>query len=262
MFSSDVERPLSVYARRQESVFLILAGIFLGSLTMLNVLGVTRFIKIGEWSEYGLTFAVAIGVLPYPLTFLCTDLISEIYGRARATAVVWVGFLLNLWVLFILWIGGELPGFETINAETGLPVRDAAGRLPVFFEVRALAFGAVMASMAAYLCAQFVDVLIFHKLKKWTRGRFLWLRNNVSTLSSQLIDTIFVIVLTYTFTNGLDTVVNENQAVAPQLVTLILTGYAFKFTVALIDTLPIYLAVHFLRSYLGLEKKKSSSAGS
>ncbi len=112
--------------------FAILAiGPFLGTLAMLNILGILRFIKLGEletatWGT--LTFAVAIGVLPYPVTFLCTDLISELYGQARANAVVWMGLLLNGWVLLILWIGGVLPGFETIDPAVGGPVLDAAGQ--------------------------------------------------------------------------------------------------------------------------------------
>ena len=65
---------------------------------------------------------LAIGVLPYPLTFLCTDFISEIYGRKRANNLVWVGFLVNLWLAVILWLGGVLPGFDSA-------VPDVAGRL-------------------------------------------------------------------------------------------------------------------------------------
>ena len=105
---------------RRERVFLVFAGLFLGSMTMLNILGITRFIKlyeIGVQLESGVTwqiaFSVAIGVLPYPLTFLCTDFISEFYGRRRANWVVFVGLILNLWVISILWLGGVLPGFES-----------------------------------------------------------------------------------------------------------------------------------------------------
>ena len=140
----------ALHARR-ERVFLVLAGLFLGSLTMLNILGISRFVKLftlgpdeGPW-----VFAVAVGVIPYPVTFLCTDFISEFYGRARANAVVWMGLALNIFVVGVLWIGGSLPGFEALDGDGGI-AKDAAGRLPVFFEVRALAFGAVVASMLAY----------------------------------------------------------------------------------------------------------------
>ena len=66
---------------RRERVFLVLAGFFLCAMTMLNVIGITRFVQLGP-------MALAVGVLPYPLTFLCTDLISELYGRARANFMV------------------------------------------------------------------------------------------------------------------------------------------------------------------------------
>jgi hypothetical protein len=112
----------------------VFAGIFLGTLAMLNILGISRFIKLLELETSGgapLVFAIAVGVLPYPITFLCTDFISEFYGRKRANFVVFVGLLLNIWVIIIIWLGGMLPGFETIDPTTGAIVRDAAGRLPV-----------------------------------------------------------------------------------------------------------------------------------
>lgn len=86
-------------------MFLLLAGVFLGCMTMLNILGITRFIHIGP-------LQLAVGVLPYPLTFLCTDFISELYGRRRANAVVWTGLLLNVIVIAFLALGGALPAIE------------------------------------------------------------------------------------------------------------------------------------------------------
>ncbi len=230
--------------RRRERVFLVFAGIFLGSLAMLNILGITRFLNLawfiegsGEW-EYKV--AVAVGVLPYPITFLCTDFISELYGRARANWVVFVGFLLNLWVVLILWIGGAWPGFEEAGAEgTG-----------VFFDVRALAFGAVAASMFAYLVAQFVDVQVFHFWKKLTRGKHLWLRNNGSTLISQLVDTVAVILITHFYARALP--VAEGSAIWPQLLAFIATGYIFKVVMAAVDTVPFYAGSYWLARFLRL----------
>ena len=77
---------------KREKVFLVLAGTFLSAMTMLNLIGITRFIEIGP-------LAVAVGVLPYPITFLCTDLISELYGRARANFLVTVGLGLNVFIV-------------------------------------------------------------------------------------------------------------------------------------------------------------------
>jgi uncharacterized integral membrane protein (TIGR00697 family) len=239
---------------RRERVFLILAGFFLGTLAMLNILGITRFIKIFELESAGgmpLVFAIAVGVLPYPMTFLCTDFISEFYGRKRANFVVFVGLLLNIWVVFIMWLDGALPGFEPVDPATGAILRDAAGRLPVFFEVRALTFGAVTASMVAYMAAQFCDVYVFHFWKRVTRGRMLWVRNNGSTMVSQLVDTTAVILITHFYAHALP--VDPEHAVWPQLLLFIATGYAFKFVVAAVDTVPFYVGVHYLKGYLQLD---------
>ena len=266
--TTDIQ-PISsgVLQKRREGVFLILAGLFLGTLAMLNILGITRFIVLASWGDVGgqttfqfgapnfhpdaWIFAVAVGVLPYPMTFLCTDLISEFYGRRRANFVVWVGLLLNVWVMFILWVGGALPGFEPIDPATGLPVVDEAGNLPVFYQIRTLAFGAVTASMIAYLVAQFVDVYVFHFWKRLTNGNHLWLRNNGSTLVSQLVDTVAVILVTHFYAQALP--ISDDRALWPQLILFIVTGYTFKFTVALLDTPVIYLAVSVLRRYLQID---------
>ncbi len=238
---------------RREGVFLVLAGLFLGTLAMLNILGISRFIKLWGYDFDGdgvdTVFAVAVGVLPYPLTFLCTDFISELFGKKRANLVVWVGLLLNIWVVFILWIGGVLPGFETTDPAGGI-ARDVADRQPVFFEIRALAFGAVTASMIAYLIAQLVDVHVFHFWKNLTRGKHLWLRNNGSTLVSQLVDTVAVILITHFYARALP--VDPSRKIWPQLAVFILTGYAFKFVMAILDTIPFYVGARRLSRYLRL----------
>lgn len=246
---------------RREGVFLLLAGLFLGTLAMLNILGVSRFIKLGQWpsGSDGWVFALAVGVLPYPVTFLCTDFISELYGRKRANLVVWMGLLLNLWVMFFLWLGGVLPGFESVDPVTGKMIPDAAGNLPAFFQIRSLAFGAVTASMLAYLAAQFCDVYLFHFWKKLTRGKHLWLRNNGSTLISQWVDTVAVISITY-FVGGLGGVVRADQPVMPQLMVLIVTGYSVKLIVALVDTIPFYIGTHYLSRYLQIDLAREHQA--
>ncbi len=241
-YDSLPELSEGVLYRRRETTFLILSGIFLGTLAMLNILGITRFITLyevtdsagetAEWRGVPLVFAVAIGVLPYPITFLCTDFISELYGRARANRVVWVGFILNLWVMFILWIGGVLPGSDS----------------EVFTSVRTLAFGAVTASMIAYLVAQLIDVHVFHFWKKLTKGKHLWLRNNGSTLVSQLVDTTAVILITHFYADALKP--SPDHALWPQLLLFIATGYVFKALVALVDTVPFYLGAPRLAKFL------------
>lgn len=223
--------------RRRESVFLAFAGLFLGTLAMLNLIGITRFLDLKlalPFTDAVLPLPVAVGVLPYPLTFLCTDLISELYGKSRANLLVWIGLALNGWIVFILVVGGMLPGHPS----------------PVFDGMRELALGAVLASMVAYLLAQFIDVKVFHYLKKKTKGKKLWLRNNGSTLISQLIDTTAVILITHFYADALP--IDSEMNVWPQLMHFIVAGYLFKLLAALLDTLPFYWLSRRLKIYLRL----------
>ena len=235
---------------RRERVFLVLAGLFLGSLTMLNILGISRFLDMSfTVAGVKIPFVVAVGVLPYPITFLCTDFISELYGRRRAGFVVWVGLLLNVWVVLILWIGGVLPPVPEFNSVTGLPPTDDYNY--AFYKVRYLTFGAVVASMVAYLAAQFCDVYLFHFWKRLTGGRHLWLRNNGSTLISQFVDTVAVILITHFYASALP--VDNQEPIGPQLFVFIFSGYVFKLVVALADTIPFYIGVHYLGRYLRID---------
>ena len=245
-----------IYEKRRQRLFLILSGMFLGTLAMLNILGISRFLDL-SFDVFGITIpmVVAIGVLPYPVTFICTDLISELYGEKKARDMVWMGVLLNAWVIFLLWLGGVLPGFDL--DPNGQPLIDAAGREPTFFEIRELAFGAVAASMIAYLAAQLCDVRLFHFWKRLTNGKHLWLRNNASTMVSQIVDTTAVILVTHFYAAALP--VNADEPIWPQLMVFIASGYVFKLLVAALDTGPIYVAVAYLRPWLGLKENEEAT---
>ena len=220
---------------RRDSVFLVLAGLFLGTLGMLNILGLTRFLQLGSIGSWPIV--VAVGALPYPITFLCTDLISELWGEQKANQLVWVGLLLNGWVLLILWLGGLLPALAGSDEST-------------FRTIQQLSFGSVGASMVAYLTAQFVDVRLFHFWKRLTNGRALWLRNNGSTLVSQLVDTSAVVLISHYGAHVLP--VQTDVAVLPQLVAFIGSGYLFKVLAALGDTMPFIWLTGWLRRWLDL----------
>ena len=241
----------AVLYERRERVFLVLAGFFLCAMTLLNVVGITRFIQLGP-------MALAVGVLPYPLTFLCTDLISELYGRRRANFVVWVGFTLNFFILGCLWLGNTLPAvgpenqppWQVIALAEDLALPNGAvmsGSVELFQVLYACTSGAVFASMMAYIAAQFCDVQLFHFFKRLTGGRHLWLRNNFSTLTSQMVDSFMVITVTFgaAFLSG-------NITLAAMLV-LMGSNYLFKMFVALADTLPFYYLTGKLKRYLQID---------
>ena len=243
---------------RRERVYLVLAGLFLGSMTMLNILGTSRFVDLSfEFAGLRIPMALAIGVLPYPVTFLCTDFISELYGQKRANFLVWVGLLLNLWVVAFLWLGGALPPTPVIDTATGIPPTDAYDF--AFYRIRFLTMGAVVGSMIAYMAAQFCDVALFHFWKRITNGRHLWLRNNGSTLVSQFVDTFAVITITHFYAKGLP--IDPTAAIWPQLGVFIASGYVFKLVIALVDTLPFYAGVHYLSRFLEIDPNAEHGQG-
>ena len=249
-FDDKVDKKTS---KRREMVFIILSGLFLGTLAVLNILGISRQIDL-SFTIFGRTvpFIVFVGVLPYPLTFLCTDFISELYGKKRATMVVWVGLLLNIWVLFIMWLGGILPPHPELT-DGILPAIGDPNR--TFFQLRKWTFGATIASMIAYLTAQFVDVHVFHAIRKLTKGKKLWLRNNGSTLTSQMVDSVAVITVTYLWASDA-IMIKMGENVVHGLIILILSNYVYKMVSALLDTIPFYIGVKHLSKYLKLDPTK------
>lgn len=235
---------------RRERVFLVLAGFFICAMTLLNVMGITRFIQLGP-------MALAVGVLPYPLTFLCTDLISELYGRSRANFVVSLGLALNIFILGILALGSLLPsvGPEAMPPWQVLQLAQAVampngttieGAVELYSLLLACTSGAVVASMLAYVAAQYCDVHLFHFFKKLTNGKHLWLRNNFSTLISQGVDSIAVVSVTF------GAVWLAGDMAFNTLLVLMASNYLFKMTVALLDTLPFYWLTARLRRFLQL----------
>ncbi|WP_462280223.1 queuosine precursor transporter [Salinivirga cyanobacteriivorans] len=240
------------YTRRREVVFVVLAGLFLGTLAMLNILGISRQLDLSfTLFDFKVPVYLFVGILPYPITFLCTDFISELYGKERARAVVLTGLLINIWVLFIMWIGGALPIVPEMEPGAVVPSMDDPSY--AFYEIRRLTFGATLASMIAYLTAQFVDVHIFHFLKKLTKGKHLWLRNNGSTLISQLVDSISVTLITYYYAKAIQI---KEDSIYHTLLVLIVSGYIFKLLSALLDTIPFYIGVKFLSKYLDIDPNK------
>ncbi|RLQ21989.1 VUT family protein [Seongchinamella sediminis] len=235
---------------RRERVFLVLAGTFLCAMTLLNVIGITRFVQLGP-------MALAVGVLPYPLTFLCTDLICELYGKARANFLVSVGLGLNFMILGVLLLGNSLPSVPAdsmppwqilqLAAPVALPNGDMVEQSVGLYQlIYATTSGAVFASMLAYIAAQYCDVQLFHFWKRVTRGKYLWVRNNFSTLMSQMVDSIMVITVTF------GAAFLRDEMTFKTLLLLVGSNYLFKATVALLDTGPFYLGVYYLRRYLHL----------
>ncbi|PIY31636.1 MAG: hypothetical protein COZ08_08485, partial [Bacteroidetes bacterium CG_4_10_14_3_um_filter_42_6] len=166
--------------RQAETIFLILASLFITSLVTSNLI----FQKFFSWNPFGwYHFELSVGIIAYPITFLITDIISEIYGSKRANSVVIAGIFASFFALLIVVVSTEA------QATTWSPIGNV-----VFKQVFGFTYIAVGASLAAYLFAQFLDVKVFHFWKRVTHGKHLWIRNNFSTITSQLVDTITVLL--------------------------------------------------------------------
>lgn len=210
-------------------IYLVLAALFIASLVTSNLI----FQKFFYWEPFGLyRFEISVGILPYPLTFLITDILSEIYGKKKANQVVIAGIFASFFSMLIILIADYVPAINNS------PVNNN-----IFSTVFGLSPLAVLASMLAYLFAQFIDIRIFHFWKKLTNGKHLWLRNNFSTFFSQFIDTFTVLFLLSSF------------KILPWSIftNLLISGFLFKIIVAAIDTPVLYLIVFWFRKKFNLK---------
>ena len=214
---------------KAEKWYFIFGGIFIACLVSGNLI----FQKFFSWDFFNTyTFELSVGILPYPLTFLITDLISEIYGRKRANFVVVSGLVATVFIFLLVLIADAVP------ATSWSPVDNAT-----FSKVFGLTGAAVSASMIAYLLAQFIDIRVYHFWKKKTNGKHLWLRNNFSTITSQLVDTASVLALLCLF-GSIEWI---------RFGDLLINGFLYKVLIALFDTSLLYLSVYLFRKKFGLK---------
>lgn len=217
------------HSERYERLFGLFTSLFVTFVLLTNTVGVKLF------TLAGLTLPVSI--LWYPLTFLLTDIVSEVYGKRRARFMVAMGFAMSM-----LLLGGALIGIGLPSASVYALDSDYRN---IFGPIWRLLFG----SMAAYLLAQMIDVQLFHFWKRLTSGRHLWLRNNGSTIVSQFVDS-FTVNLIFLY---------KNPAVFSgdfrDLMGIVLAVYAVKVLIALLDTPLCYLGVHWAARHTGIDAR-------
>ena len=202
---------------RGERLYLILAALFTGSLVVANLIA-NKFFHI---ELFGKEFILSAGVIPYPLTFLVTDLLSELYGKARANMVVIGGLIASLLVIATLAIADIMPAID-----------DSVVNDDIFHTVFGNSYRVIGASMTAYLVAQLIDIKIFHFWKKLTNGKHLWL--------TLVVWVLFAGIWTPT-----------------QMSVAIFDLWLFKSMIALIDTPLFYLSVNYLPKWIGKENNRA-----
>jgi queuosine precursor transporter len=198
-------------------MLIYLNSLFVGLLILSNILAVKLF-SLGEWAV--LPAAVIVYVFTYPIT----DVIGEVYGKDAARATVRAGLLTQVFALIF------------IAAAINLPSAPFFGMQSEFESILSGSFRITLASLISYFVSQNLDVSVFHKLKAKHGNDKLWLRNNSSTLLSQLADTTIFITIAFFGTMPLTA-----------LLALVGTQYLFKLVVAIVDTPIVYLLVRFAR---------------
>ncbi|NLI69872.1 MAG: queuosine precursor transporter [Firmicutes bacterium] len=194
----------------------ILTALFVTCLLVSNIIAG----KLFSWGQLILPAAV----FAYPVTFVITDTVSEVWGKKEANRLVWLGLWMSLVMIAFLTLGKFLPPSPLWRNQNAYET--ILGTVPRM----------VAASMAAYLVSQLHDVWAFLFWRRVTMGKHLWLRNNLSTIASQFLDTVIFITLAFAGT------------VAPAvLVNMIISQYLVKIILALADTPFCYLTVRWAR---------------
>lgn len=222
----------------QEKIYSILLVFFITMIVLTNIIGVKLFEIFPNLLKNPITLTT--GIITYPITFLITDIVCEVFGKKKASLMVVFGFFASLLSLVFINISVILPGSEVwINNSLGY--KSVYEMQTAYESVFTLPGFLISASMLAYLVSQLIDVRIFHFLKNLTNGKKLWLRNNISTIFSQLVDTI--IVNTIFLYLGL----NLEWSI---IIEIIIASYIFKVLIAMLDTPLVYIGVKYIRRYV------------
>ena len=234
-FVADLHADEVMYSR-YERAYLCLAATFVVLLVLTNIIGIKLF-----YSPLSSDFALTTGIIVYPMTFLCTDLVSEIYGKKRADFMVVLGFAMSLLMLFVTQVAMNVPAHPYWVPPDGAFYESHAAYQHAFESVFSLNGVLLVGSMSAYLCAQLTDNFLYHFWKRLTKGKHLWLRNNGSTWVSQLVDTavvgsiLFYVGFGWPFWQGVE---------------VMWTIYWHKLILAALDTPLIYLGVYLLKKFI------------
>jgi len=208
-----------MYNLKQSTKLDILLALFVSSLIAANLLGTKITLILG--------ISVSVGIFAYPLSFLITDIVTEVMGEERAKRFILAGFMSLILVIILTLISVKMPPASRYDYNQE------------YIKIFGPSLRIIIASMLAFALSQLHDVWAFHFWKQKTRNKFLWLRNNLSTIASQFIDTtLFMFVAFY--------------AVTPKftvgfIFSLIIPYWLFKITFALLDTPLVYLGVKWLK---------------
>lgn len=234
-------------------LFLILGGFFIANAIIAEVIGVKIFsleptlgfdkFNFTLFGESGLSMDLSVGILPWPAVFIMTDIINEYYGvkGVRFLSFLTAGLICIAFLIFYIGIH-TVPADWWVSSQTakGVPDMQAA-----YTQVLGQGMNIIIASLTAFLVGQLTDATVFKRIKRVTGERRIWMRATVSTLFSQLVDTIVVSYIYLYFSQGFP---------FARVTGIAIVGYSYKFLVALLATPLVYLVHAWIERYLGKEK--------
>ena len=238
---------------KRNNIFFILSGIFITNAIIAEILGT----KIFEF-DFILNFNMSVGVIIWPVVFITTDIINEYFGKKGIKKISYFTILLIIYVFIIIYMSTKLtPNNYWLNINNvdnhGNPFNIDYAYNIIFLQ----STGIIIGSIIAFLIAQILDVIVFHKLKRMTKGKFIWLRATGSTLISQFIDSFVVLFIAFYLLAPNDKVWSLSQVFSVGF-----DNYTFKFIIAILITPLIYLAHYLIDNYMGeaLAKKCKNRA--
>ena len=250
----------TIIKNKPTRLFIILAGIFITNALIAEFIGVKIFSlestfgwKPAEIKLFGgvYSFNLTCGVLLWPVVFVMTDIINEYYGQKGVKFLSWMTICLIAFG-FIMVLGAIQTSpnswWITSKQETGIENMSTA-----FNGIYGQGMGIIIASMTAFLVAQLIDVFVFHRIKKMTGEKKIWLRATGSTLISQLIDSFVVLLIAFYLYPKLVKGQGEPWPF-DQLIAICIVNYIYKFIVAILLTPVIYFVHHRIEKYLGHEQ--------
>jgi uncharacterized integral membrane protein (TIGR00697 family) len=237
-------------------LFIILGGFFIANAIVAEVTGVKVFsledtlgfpkASIDLLGEKGLSFSLTVGVIPWPVIFVMTDIINEYYGvrGVRFLSLLTVALIAFAFIVFYLGIH-TVPdnGWRYRGLSPGVTDQQAA-----YVQVLGQGMNIIIGSITAFLLGQLLDAMIFKKIKKLTGEKAIWMRATISTLASQFIDSIVVTFVAFYLFRDFSLATVTAWA---------LTAYMYKFLVAVLMTPVIYLVHGVIERYLGHDLAKN-----
>jgi uncharacterized integral membrane protein (TIGR00697 family) len=247
----------TIIKNKPTRLFIILAGIFLTNALIAEFIGVKIFsleeslgLKPAQIHLFGndYSFNLTCGVLLWPVVFVMTDIINEYYGQKGVRFLSWMTIILiGFGFLMVMGAIQTSPNAWWIGSKKEAGIDDMS---KAFNGIYGQGAGIIVASMTAFLVAQLLDVFIFHKIKKITGEKKIWLRATGSTVISQLIDSFVVLIIAFYLYPKLVKGQGEPWPF-DQLIAICIVNYIYKFLVALLMTPVIYLVHGWIERYLG-----------